>query len=48
MGFFNVVGDWETNGNDSIVGICPCTSSVFLDPMLLLNFEDRFRIGVQL
>jgi len=41
-----VVGDWDTNGNDSIADTCPCTSSVFLGPMPLLDLEDRSRIGV--
>ncbi len=43
-----IVGEWETNGNDSIVGTYPCTSGVFLGPMLLHDLEDKFRIGVQL
>jgi len=43
-----VVGEWETNGNDSIVGTYPCTFGVFLGPMLLHDLEDTFRIGVQL
>jgi hypothetical protein len=43
-----VVGDWETNKNDSITGACPCTFGVFLGPMPLLDLEDKSRIGVQL
>jgi len=43
-----VVGDWETNGNDSIASTCPCTYGVFLGPMPLLDLEDRSKIGIQL
>ncbi len=41
-----VVGDWDTNGNDSIANTCPCTSSVFLGPMALFDLEDISRIGI--
>ncbi len=41
-----VVGDWETNGNNSIVGTCCCICGVFLGPMPLLDLEDRSRIGL--
>jgi len=37
-----VVGEWETNGNDSIASTYPCTSSVLHD------LEDKFRIGIKL
>ncbi len=43
-----VVGDWETNGDDSIASTYPCTIGVFLGLMLLHDLEDKFRIGVQL
>ncbi len=43
-----IVGEWETNGNDSIASTYPCTFGVFLRPMLLHDLEDKFRIGVQL
>jgi hypothetical protein len=43
-----VVGEWETNGNDSIAGTYLCTFGVFLGSMLLHDLEDKFIIGVQL
>jgi hypothetical protein len=43
-----VVGDWETNKNDSITCACPCTFGAFLGLMPSLDLENKSKIGVQL
>jgi len=39
-----VVSDWETNGNDSIVGICLYTSSVFLGHCHYLSLKINLEL----